>query len=148
MVERRNTIPILSNVLLRGDGAGLRLMATDLDLEVTETIAAEVAQAGATTVPAHILYDIVRKLPEGARSSSRRPPKRPDADPLRPLALQPVGPARDDFPEIAEGELPHRFALPPADLAPHRQDPVRDLDRGDALLSERHLLPHHRGGGD
>ena len=46
VVERRNTIPILSNVLLRADGEGLRLKATDLDMEVTETIPAEVAEPG------------------------------------------------------------------------------------------------------
>ena len=66
VVERRNTIPILSNVLLRADGASLEMKATDLDLEVTEATPAEVEQAGATTVPAHLLYDIVRKLPDGA----------------------------------------------------------------------------------
>ena len=66
VVERRNTIPILSNVLLKADGGSLEMKATDLDLEVTEAVGANVEQAGATTVPAHLLYDIVRKLPEGA----------------------------------------------------------------------------------
>src|SRR5690606_38613793 len=66
VVERRNTIPILSNVLLSADGASLEMKATDLDLEVTEATPANVEQKGATTVPAHLLYDIVRKLPEGA----------------------------------------------------------------------------------
>src|SRR5436189_4338846 len=66
VVERRNTIPILSNVLLRADGARLLLKATDLDVEVTETVPADIGQPGATTVPAQILFDIVRKLPDGA----------------------------------------------------------------------------------
>lgn len=69
VVERRNTIPILSNVLLKGEGGSLHLRATDLDLEVSETVPAEVSQEGATTVPAHTLYDIVRKLPDGAQVS-------------------------------------------------------------------------------
>ena len=69
VVERRNTIPILSNVLLRGRSDGLRLKATDLDMEVTERVPADVPQPGATTVPAHMLYDIVRKLPDGAQVS-------------------------------------------------------------------------------
>ena len=69
VVEKRNTIPILANVLLRADGEGLRLRATDLDIEVTDTIAADAPERGATTVPAHVLYDIVRKLPEGAQVS-------------------------------------------------------------------------------
>src|SRR5690606_37957824 len=67
VVERRNTIPILSNVLLAASGASLEMKATDLDLEVTEATAATVEQAGATTVPAHLLYDIVRKLHDGSK---------------------------------------------------------------------------------
>src|SRR6516162_9208922 len=67
VVERRNTIPILANVLIRAEGGTLALKATDLDLEVIETIAAETSPGGATTVPAHMFYDIVRKLPEGAQ---------------------------------------------------------------------------------
>ncbi len=66
-VERRNTIPILANVLIRADRSKLSLKATDLDLEVTDAIAAEAAPGGSTTVPAHMFYDIVRKLPEGAQ---------------------------------------------------------------------------------
>ena len=69
VVERRNTIPILSNVLLQAKGQELLLKATDLDLEITESLAADVGQAGATTLPAHTLYDIVRKLPDGAQVS-------------------------------------------------------------------------------
>src|SRR5512145_355436 len=67
VVERRNTIPILANVLIRADKAALNLKATDLDLEVIETVAAETGASGATTVPAHMIYDIVRKLPEGSQ---------------------------------------------------------------------------------
>ena len=63
VVERRNTIPILSNVLMEArDDGSLRLMATDLDLQVDESVPAQVAQAGATTVPAHTFFEIVRKL--------------------------------------------------------------------------------------
>ena len=63
VVERRNTIPILANVLVRAEKSGLNLKATDLDLEVIESIAAEVPSGGSTTVPAHMFYEIVRKLP-------------------------------------------------------------------------------------
>ncbi len=69
IVERRNTIPILSNVLIEASEGRVALKSTDLDLEATETAPADVAQAGATTVPAHVIYDIVRKLPEGAQLS-------------------------------------------------------------------------------
>src|ERR1700712_4648679 len=67
VVERRTTIPILSNVLVRAEAGTLKLKATDLDLEVTETIAADVGQPGGTTLPAHVLHEIVRKLPDGSQ---------------------------------------------------------------------------------
>ena len=69
VVERRNTIPILSNVLIEAEGDSLRLTATDMDLTVVETVGAGVGQGGATTAPAHTLYDIVRKLPDGSEVS-------------------------------------------------------------------------------
>ena len=71
VVERRNTIPILSNVLIEASADGtIRLMATDLDLQVNEALeAVSVETPGATTVSAHTLFDIVRKLPEGTQVS-------------------------------------------------------------------------------
>src|SRR3546814_21139554 len=70
VVERRNTIPILSNVLIEAasDG-GIRLMATDLALQFVETVQAAVDTPGATTVSANPLFDIVRQLPEGSQVS-------------------------------------------------------------------------------
>src|SRR3546814_21123937 len=68
VVERRNTIPILSTVLIEATAeGGLRLMATDLDLQIDETVEAQVASPGATTVSAHTLFDIARKLPDGSQ---------------------------------------------------------------------------------
>lgn len=67
VVERRNTIPILANVLLNAASDGLTLTATDLDIEISETAKADVSVAGATTVPALTLYEIVKKLPDGAQ---------------------------------------------------------------------------------
>lgn len=67
VVERRNTIPILANLRLRAEGAALTITATDLDIEITQGLPAEIAEPGATTAPAHTLHDIVRKLPEGAQ---------------------------------------------------------------------------------
>ena len=65
VVERRNTIPILSNVLLTAGDNALKLTATDLDMEVVETVDCTIAADGAVTVPAHMFNDIVRKLPDG-----------------------------------------------------------------------------------
>lgn len=72
VVERRTTILILSNVKLEASEGALGLTATDLDLSVVEQAEAEVAQPGATTAPAHTLFDVVRKLPEGSRVSIER----------------------------------------------------------------------------
>jgi len=66
VVERRNTIPILSNVLLSAEGDRVTLSATDLDMEIIDQSNAGVDSPGQITAPAHTLYEIVRKLPEGA----------------------------------------------------------------------------------
>lgn len=66
VVERRNTIPILSNVLLSAGAGALKLTATDLDIEAIDSADAQVAQEGALTAPAQTLFDVVRKLPETA----------------------------------------------------------------------------------
>ena len=111
-VERRNTIPILSNVLMRGEGGQLTLKATDLDLEVTEAVPAEIGQGGATTVPAHILYDIVRKLPDGAEVSL-------DTGEGSQLTVK-AGRSRftlqilpeSDFPDLTTGDFQTKFTVP------------------------------------
>ncbi len=117
VVERRNTIPILANVLVKGMKGKLAFKATDLDLEVTETIAAEVGPAGSTTVPAHMFYEIVRKLPEGAQivleATSDRAVLSIRAGRAR-FTLQTL--PESDFPDLAAGEMTHKFTLPAADL--------------------------------
>jgi DNA polymerase-3 subunit beta len=116
VVERRNTIPILSNVLLEASEDGnLRLMATDLDLQINEMVQANVSQPGATTVSAHTLFDIARKLPEGSQVELHAANGKMQVNAGRArfnLATLP----RDDFPVIAEGELPTAFELPAATL--------------------------------
>ncbi|MGN7437195.1 MAG: DNA polymerase III subunit beta [Alcanivorax sp.] len=117
VVERRNTIPILSNVLLKAEDNVLTLSSTDMDLEINESVAANVMTAGATTAPAHTLHDIVRKMPDGSDveialnaegtqmtvSAGRSQFK---------LSCLPVA----DFPEISTGELPIAFSVPAGDL--------------------------------
>lgn len=66
VVERRNTIPILANVLIEAEGDMVQFRATDLDIEVVDKAPAQVERAGATTVAATTLHEIVRKLPDGA----------------------------------------------------------------------------------
>ncbi len=117
VVERRNTIPILSNVLLRADGAALAMKATDLDLEITEETPANVEQAGATTVPAHLLYDIVRKLPDGAEVLLATTP---DGNAMTvtsgrsKFSLQCL--PQSDFPDLTAGAFSHTFKLKATDL--------------------------------
>ncbi len=117
IVERRNTIPILANVLIEAADGKLALKSTDLDLEASEQVPADVAQNGATTVPAHVIYDIVRKLPDGAQASLETSG---DAGQLvlrsgrSRFTLQAL-PA-SDFPDLTSGEFSHRFSLPAVEL--------------------------------
>jgi DNA polymerase-3 subunit beta len=117
VVERRNTIPILSNVLLVAEGGAMQLKATDLDLEVVESTPAEIGGGGSTTVAAHTLYDIVRKLPDGAQVSLEGGGEGTQLT-VRSgrsrFVLQTLPAA--DFPDLAAGEFPHRFELKAADL--------------------------------
>ncbi len=112
VVERRNTIPILSNVLLVTEGGSLEMKATDLDLEINEATPAKVEQAGATTVPAHLLYDIVRKLSEGAEVMLKTDD---DGNAMSVISgrssfrLQCL--PQSDFPELSAGSFPHIFRL-------------------------------------
>ncbi|MBA4767383.1 MAG: DNA polymerase III subunit beta [Porphyrobacter sp.] len=118
VVERRNTIPILSNVLIDADAGGsVRVMATDLDLQVVETMSASsVDQPGAITVSAHLLFDIARKLPEGSQVSLTTNDNRLEVKAGRSNFKLPTLP-RDDFPVIVEGDLPTSFELPARLLA-------------------------------
>ncbi|MGE0151953.1 MAG: DNA polymerase III subunit beta [Reyranellaceae bacterium] len=117
VVERRNTIPILSNVLLQAGKGKLSLSATDMDLAIVESVPANAAKAGATTAPAHTLYDIVRKLPDGSEVELEAVPDKAQLV-LRAgrsrftLACLPV----EDFPVMSDGDLPHAFALPAGEL--------------------------------
>ena len=66
IVEKKNTLPILSNILIEAQNNSLVLSATDMDISITEKINCNVIEEGSTTVTAHTLYDIIRKLPESS----------------------------------------------------------------------------------
>jgi DNA polymerase III subunit beta len=117
VVERRNTIPILSNVLVQAKGSEVKLTATDLDIEIVEKVAADVSREGAATVPAHMLYDIVRKLPDGAQLELEQSSDKGRVNILAGksrFALQALPP--EDFPDLASGNFDNSFALPVDDL--------------------------------
>ena len=118
VVERRNTIPILSNVLIdAGPDGDLKVMATDLDLQVVEHMsAASVETPGAVTVSAHLLFDIARKLPDGSQVSLEVSDNRMTIKAGRSRFQLPTLP-RDDFPVIVEGDLPTSFELPAKTLS-------------------------------
>ncbi len=116
VVERRNTIPILSNVQIEAEGGEVSLTATDLDLSIIEKTAAEVKKGGAITVPAHTMFDIVRKLPEGAQielslgEDNRLKVKSGRSN------FNLAGLPKEDFPVMSEGDMPHKFILSSGDL--------------------------------
>lgn len=117
VVERRNTIPILANVLLKAEDGSLSLSATDMEIELVEAVRADVSEAGSTTAPAAMLYDIVRKLPEGA-DIELDCPKGKDQITIKAgrshfkLGCLPV----DDFPQMSTGDLSHSITLSGKDL--------------------------------
>lgn len=117
VVERRNTIPILGNVLIRAVGRELALKATDLDIDIVERIAADVTQEGTTSVPAHVLYDIVRKLSDGAQVSLEQDGQAGQVT-LRSgrsrFSLQTL--PETDFPDLAAGEMSHSFEIGAGEL--------------------------------
>jgi DNA polymerase-3 subunit beta len=117
VVERRTTIPILSNVLLKASDRALQFRATDLEREVSDAAPADVSKPGAVTVPAHMLHDIVRKLPDGAQVELKRDPEKERLT-LRSghsrFHLQTLAP--EDFPDLAAGEFAHTFAIAAKDL--------------------------------
>jgi DNA polymerase-3 subunit beta len=113
VVEKRNTIPILANVMLAVHDGKLTLTATDMEIAVVEDVAATTIRSGACTAPAATLYEIVRKLPDGAEVELDCPGG--DAQ----LALRAgryatslVVLPTEDFPSMTAGTLPHKFALP------------------------------------
>lgn len=113
VVERRNTIPILANVLIEAENDQVQFRATDLDIEVVDKAPAQVERAGATTVAATTLHEIVRKLPDGALvtltadSAAGRLTVEAGRSNFS-LATLP----REDFPVMASSEYDSNFAAP------------------------------------
>ena len=110
IVERRNTIPILSNVMLEAADSHVGLTATDMDIAIVESVPAVIETPGTTTAPAHTLYDIVRKLPDGAQvelNTSGGDGQMTLRAGRAEFTLQTL--PMEDFPQTAGGDLPHRF---------------------------------------
>ena len=113
VVEKRNTIPILANVLIAVRDGRLSLTATDMEIAIVEELRADTKRDGAATAPAATLYEIVRRLPEDASVELEHAGG--DAQLVlragrytTSLVVLPT----EDFPSMTAGALPHRFALP------------------------------------
>lgn len=113
VVEKRTTIPILANVMIAVRDSKLTLTATDMEIAIVEDVTATASRNGACTAPAATLYEIVRKLPEGAEVELDCPGGDAQLG-LRAgrYATSLVVLPTDDFPSMTAGTLPHKFALP------------------------------------
>ncbi len=117
VVERRNAIPILSNVLMQARGGMLKLNTTDMDTAIVDSVEAHVTTEGGTTAPVHTLYDIVRKLPDGAHVDMAL------EDGGNQISLR-AGRSNftlsclpeDDFPTLEGDDLSHEFTIGAGDL--------------------------------
>jgi DNA polymerase-3 subunit beta len=112
VVEKRNTIPILANVMIAARDGHLTLTATDMEIAIVEDVAATGIRDGACTAPAATLYEIVRKLPEGAeveleQAGSDGQLALRSGRYATSLVVLPV----EDFPSMTAGTLAHRFSL-------------------------------------
>lgn len=145
-VERRNTIPILSNTVIEARDDGITLKATDLDLELTIGLSAAVAEPGVTTVPAHLAQDIVKKL-SGEVSFNSTPGEQhatvtSGRSRFRLMTL-PV----EDFPSLSAGNFTHSFTMTGDALS----GILRDLQFAISTEETRYYLNgvylHHMEGG-
>lgn len=124
VIQRRNTIPILNNIRIAAEGAEITVTATDLDIEIRTMAPAEVDVAGAVTVPADMLHDLIRRQPDGSQigfalEADGRLSMRCGCSHTR----LPTLPA-SDYPDIAPGDMTHRFELPGEVLSSLLRDTV------------------------
>src|SRR3954470_7416281 len=115
VVERKTTIPILSNFLIEADGDRLNITATDLDQAIRTSAAVKVKKPGSCTIPARKLYDYIKLLPEGDISI-----KLMDNHWVQIRAgrsnTKMVGMARANFPQVPEFPSAGAVKLPVASL--------------------------------
>ena len=108
VVERKNTIPILSNVIIVANDDKLSLSATDMDIDILENINCNVINSGSVTVTAHILYDIVRKLNDGSEVEIEYNDGTASLTSNKSKFQLPVLPV-EDYPTLSKGDFPINF---------------------------------------
>jgi DNA polymerase-3 subunit beta len=149
VVEKRGTIAVLSNVKIEAKGDGVELTATDMDLAVVEKAQATVNKNGATTVPAHMFYDIVRKLPEGAQIECSI---NDDGSKMTirsghsrfSLGCLPI----EDFPVMADGDLNHHFSLKSAECQALAEKPSFAISTEETRYYLNGIYLHVAGSGN
>lgn len=149
VVEKRGTIAVLSNVKVEAKGDSVSLTATDMDLAIVEKVPASVARGGATTVPAHMFYDIARKLPEGAQVECTI------ADDGGKMTIR-SGQSRfslgclpiEDFPVMSEGDLSYHFTLQAAECQALMSKPSFAISTEETRYYLNGIYLHAAGSGD
>ena len=111
VVERRQTLPVLANLLTQVSGGQLSLTGTDLEVELVSRVAVDDAQDGETTLPARKLFDIVRALPDGSKVTLSQSGDKISVQAGRSRFTLSSLPA-NDFPSVDEVEATERVSVP------------------------------------
>ncbi len=115
VVERRQTLPVLANLLARVEGDQLSLTGTDLEVEMVARARVEDAQAGETTIPARKLFEIVRALPDGSKVTISQTTDKVTVQAGRSRFTLASLPA-NDFPSLDEVDATERVMVGEASL--------------------------------
>ncbi len=115
VVERRQTLPVLANLLVQVKDGQVSLTGTDLEVEMISRTMVEDAQDGETTIPARKLFDILRALPDGSRVTISQTGDKVTVQAGRSRFTLATLPA-NDFPSVDEVEATERVVVPEAGL--------------------------------
>ena len=115
VVERRQTLPVLANLLVRVEGNDLSLTGTDLEVEMVARAAVEEGQSGETTIPARKFFEIARALPDGARITLSHSGDKATVQAGRSRFTLATLPG-NDFPAIEDLDLVERIRVPESAL--------------------------------
>lgn len=145
-VERRNTIPVLSNAVIESRNDGITIKATDLDMEMTVGLSADVIEPGVTTIPAHLAQDIVKKI-SGEVTFSLTPGEQQATISSGRSRFRLMTLPVEDFPSLSAGDFTHSFAMTGDALS----GILRDLQFAISTEETRYYLNgvylHHMEGG-
>jgi len=145
IVERRNTIPILANVMISSQDGQFSITATDLDIEVNTTSSGTVDKPGATTVSGGLLADIVAKIPAKNMITMETKAGRlviTAGKSVFDLATMEVA----DYPVMASNEYDHEFTAPGADIKKLIDAPKFAMSTEETRYYLNGIYLHHAGG--